>query len=176
MATGQPPTTSRIFSRGCESRFSISPERGGMVTHPMPEGCVYVCDTCCTPRYADAQRYVQPSLHRFCRVGHVGPWKEQRRDTGGEGPRADESPGATRTRVLGAVTWSRRDSRGPGSTLGRGGGPTRWWGSPRTLQSQHWVAELLAELDTQPPSVVVQEAWENLGPESVWVGTERQVE
>lgn len=43
-------------------------------------------------------------LHRFCRVGHVGPWKEQRRDTGGEGPRADESPGATRTRVLGAVT------------------------------------------------------------------------
>ena len=105
-----------------------------------------------------------------------GPWKEQRQDTGGEGTRVDESPGTTRTRVLGAVTWSRRDSRGPGSTLGRGGGPTRRWGSPRALQSQHRMAELPTELDTQPPSGVVQEAWESLGQESVWVGTERPVE
>lgn len=42
MATGQPPTTSRIFSRGCESRFSISPEGEKMVTHPMPRVCVCV--------------------------------------------------------------------------------------------------------------------------------------
>lgn len=83
----------------------------------------------------------------------MGPWKEQRRDTGGEGPRVDESQGATRTRVLGSVTQSRWNSRGPGSTLGRGGGPTRRWGSPRALQSQHRVVELLTELDTQPPSV-----------------------
>ena len=124
-----------------------------------------------TPSTMSDPPYTDTAECDMCR-----PWKEQRRDTGGEGPRVDKSPGAARTRVLGAVTWSRQDSRGPGSTLGRGGGPTRWWGSPRALQSQHRVAELLTGLDTQPPSGVVQEAWESLGQESVWVGIERPVE
>lgn len=41
------------------SLASLSHLKGeGVVTHLMPEGCVYVCDTCCTPRYADTQHYV----------------------------------------------------------------------------------------------------------------------
>lgn len=37
VATGQPPTASKMCSRGWESRFSITPGRGAVGSHPPPQ-------------------------------------------------------------------------------------------------------------------------------------------